>query len=263
MKSIKTVILIGAGNVATHLGMALKANGIEVLQVFSRTGKPAAALAQKLDCYCTTDIKKILPHADLYIFSVSDNALEEVLNEFDIENAFVVHTSGSLDMNILKGRNLRYGVLYPLQTFSKKVKLSFSNIPLCIEAQDDEHCMLLMKLARKITRKVKHINSVQRETLHIAAVFASNFTNHMFAIADEILQKEEISFELMQPLLEETLRKVKTHKPADVQTGPAVREDHAIMQKHLDKLSVLPAYQKIYNFISQSIIESKGKNKKS
>ncbi len=263
MKSIKTVILIGAGNVATHLGMALKTNGIEVLQVFSRTGKSAAALAQKLGSYCTTDIKKILPHADLYIFSVSDGALEDVLKEFDIENAFVVHTSGSLDMNILKGRNLRYGVLYPLQTFSKKVKAGFSNIPLCIEAQDHEHLMMLMKLGRKISRKVERINSPQREALHIAAVFACNFTNHMFAIADEILQKENISFDLLQPLLDETLRKVKTHKPAEVQTGPAVREDHTIMEKHLEKLSALPAYQKIYTFISQSIIESKEKNKKS
>jgi predicted short-subunit dehydrogenase-like oxidoreductase (DUF2520 family) len=263
MKPIKTVILIGAGNVATHLGMALKTNGIEVLQVYSRTGKSAAALAQKLDCYCTTDVNKILPHADLYIFSVADGALEELLNEFAVENAFVVHTSGSLDMRILGGRNLRYGVLYPLQTFSKKVKLSFSNIPLCIEAQDEEHLMLLMKLGRKISRKVEHITSPQREALHMAAVFACNFTNHLFAIADEILEKQNLSFELLQPLLDETLHKVKTHKPAEVQTGPAVREDHAIMQKHLEKLSALPAYQKIYNFISQSIIESKGKNTKS
>jgi predicted short-subunit dehydrogenase-like oxidoreductase (DUF2520 family) len=263
MKSIRTVILIGAGNVATHLGMALKTNGIEVLQVYSRTGKSAGALAQKLDCYCTTDINKILPHADLYIFSVSDDALEDLLNGFIIENAFVVHTSGSLNMDILKGRNLRYGVLYPLQTFSKKVKLSFSNIPLCIEAQDDEHLMLLMKLGRKISRKIEHITSPQREALHIAAVFACNFTNHMFAIADEVLQKENLSFDLLQPLLDETLRKVKTNKPADVQTGPAVREDHAIMQKHLENLSALPAYQKIYTFISQSILESKEKNKKS
>lgn len=255
--------MIGAGNVATHLGMALKINGIEVLQVFSRTGKSASALAQKLDCYCTTDIKKILPHADLYVLSVSDGALEGLLKEFDIDNAFVVHTSGSLNMNILKGRNLRYGVLYPLQTFSKKAKLSFSNIPLCIEAQDDEHLMLLMKLGRKISRKVEHITSPQRQTLHIAAVFASNFTNHMYAIADEIIQKENISFNLLQPLLDETLRKVKTHKPAEVQTGPAVREDHVIMEKHMEKLSALPAYQKIYTFISQSIIESKEKNKKS
>ncbi len=263
MKSIKTAILIGAGNVATHLGMALKANGIEVLQVYSRTGKSAAALAQKLDCYCTTDIKKILPHADLYIFSVADGALDYLLNSFDIKNAFVVHTSGSLNMNIFAGHNVRYGVLYPLQTFSKKVKISFSNIPLCIEAQDDEHLKQLMKLARRVSRKVEHITSPQREALHIAAVFACNFTNHMFAIADELLQKEKLSFDLLYPLLDETLRKVKSHKPADVQTGPAIREDKVIMQKHLDMLSTLPAYQKIYNFISRSIRESKDKNKKS
>jgi predicted short-subunit dehydrogenase-like oxidoreductase (DUF2520 family) len=160
-------------------------------------------------------------------------------------------------MDIFKNNWEKYGVLYPLQTLSKSVKCNFSNVPLCIEASDKDHYEKLMEFGKKISSKVFQINSDQREYLHIAAVFASNFTNHMYAIASDILENKNISFEILHPLLDETLRKAKYNNPAEVQTGPAMRGDKLILDKHIEKLSSLPAYQKIYNFISQSIYNAK------
>lgn len=257
MKSIQKVVLIGSGNVATQLGLALDEKGFDILQVYSQTHAHANELAKKLNSLPTNQINKIRPDADIYIISVSDNAISEVAKALPHENIFLVHTSGSTPMDIFKNNWENYGVLYPLQTLSKSVKCNFSNIPLCIEASDKDHLNELIKLGKKISSKVLHINSEQREYLHIAAVFASNFTNHMYAIASDILENKNISFEILHPLLDETLRKAKRNNPVEVQTGPAMRGDKLILDKHLERLSSLPAYQKIYNFISQSIYNAK------
>ena len=257
---IKSIVFIGAGNVATQLGIALKEAGFEILQVYSRTGKSATLLSNKLKCFATTDIKKIVTHADLYIFSVKDSALSKLLRDFEVDNAFAVHTSGSIGLEVFQGLKMRYGVFYPLQTFSKSVRPDFEKIPVCVEAKDVKHLNLLMRMGKKISRNVIHVNSEQRAAMHIAAVFACNFTNHLYAIADDLMEKKNLSFDLLMPLIEETLRKVKNNKPHEVQTGPAVRNDREIMQKHLQQLASLPAYQKIYNFISKSIIETQKRN---
>ncbi len=255
MESIEKIVLLGAGNVATHLGQALQYNGRRVLQVYSRTIGSAEILARKLDCDFTSDLQYIYPGADLYIFSLADNALEEVLEAFPLKDVFAAHTSGSLPLNILSKAKLQAGVFYPLQTFSKNTRLDFSNIPLCIEAESKSYFKLLHELASSISQDVRPIDSDQREIIHIAAVFACNFTNHMFTISDELLSKNNISFNILHPLIEETIRKAMQQKPAEVQTGPARRNDQKIMQKHLKQLSSLSDYQKIYTFISQSIIK--------
>ena len=259
MQDLKKIVMAGAGNVATHLGLALKDAGCEILQVYSRTQESASLLANKLNCTFTTRAEDLSKGADLYIFSLADHALEEIMQAFPHKDAFVVHTSGSIGLDVM-GRHLKNcGVFYPLQTFSRDVSLDFGSVPLCLEASDTLHLESLKNLALSISNNVHFINSQQRETLHIAAVFACNFTNHLYSIADEILEQEGVDFDILHPLLEETLRKAKQNKPADVQTGPAARNDLPVIQKHLQRLSSLPAYQKIYNFISQSITESKKK----
>ncbi len=257
MKSIQKVILIGSGNVATQLGLALAEKGFDILQIYSKTHAHANELAKKLNSSPTNQINKIRPDADIYIISVSDNAILEVAEALPHENIFIVHTSGSTPMDIFKNKWEKYGVLYPLQTLSKSVKCDFSNIPLCLEASDRKSLERIIESGKKISRRVYHIDSEQREYLHIAAVFASNFTNHMYAIANDILEKKDIPFDILHLLLEETLRKAKSNNPAKVQTGPAIRGDNRIIDKHTEKLSSLPAYQKIYNFISQSIQNTK------
>ncbi|MFN2394845.1 MAG: Rossmann-like and DUF2520 domain-containing protein [Bacteroidales bacterium] len=257
MESIKKVVLIGSGNVATQMGLALAEKSFDILQVYSQTLTHADELAKKLNSSPINQIKNIRPDADMYIISVSDNALIELTESLPLENIFLVHTSGSTPMEIFRNKWKRYGVLYPLQTLSKSVKCDFSIVPLCIEASDKDHLGKLLELGKKISSKVYHINSDQREDLHIAAVFASNFTNHMYAIASDILENKNVSFEILHPLLDETLRKAKHNNPAEVQTGPAVRGDKFILEKHREKLSSLPAYQKIYNFISQNIYNTK------
>ncbi len=254
MEKIEKIILIGAGNVATQLGEALQRAGISILQVYSRTPQSAKELSSKLGCNYTHVPGEIQPGADLYLFSVSDNALAEVLNRFPHKSALVAHTSGSIPLAVLQQKGFAGGVFYPLQTFSKSIKPDFHQIPFCIEATDESYAKRLKQLADKLSHDVRMINSEQRRAIHIAAVFACNFTNHMFAIADELLEQKGITFDILQPLIEETFNKAKNRKPAQVQTGPAVRNDQQIIQKHLDELDSLPDYQNIYNFISQSII---------
>lgn len=259
MREIEKVVFMGAGNVATQLGLALRDAGIDILQVYSRTEQSAALLARKLGCSYTTRMEDIIQGADLYIFSVADKALAQLVEEFPNKDSFVVHTSGSIGIEVLQKQELRYGVFYPLQTFSKQVTINFRHIPICLEAQDEIHLKLLKKLAAQISKDVRQVTSEQRATLHVAAVFACNFTNHMFAIADDILQQAGLQADILHPLIEETFRKIKNHKPADVQTGPAVREDYQVMERHVEQLGSLPDYQKIYTFISQSIIATQQK----
>lgn len=244
---------------ATHLANAFRDSGKYVVQVFSRTEKSAKELAQKINCSYTTSLSDIYPDADLYVFSVADHALSEYVEKFPHKNVFIVHTSGSLGIDVLNGKSCSTGVFYPLQTFSMEVAVDLSDVPVCIEAENTNDLLLLKGLAEKITTEVHIVSSSQREQLHLAAVFACNFTNHMFAIADDILQRSNLSFDILKPLIRETTSKIKYNKPVHVQTGPAVRNDSLIVNKHIDNLSQLPDYQKMYTFISESIIKSKNK----
>jgi predicted short-subunit dehydrogenase-like oxidoreductase (DUF2520 family) len=256
MALIKRIIIIGAGNVASHLSQALQYADIDIIQVYSRTLSSAELLARKLDCDYTSELGFISKNADLYIFSVSDDALEQVLKDFPFRDVFAVHTSGSLSINILERHGFKSGVFYPLQTFSKTIKPDFSIIPICLEATNEELLASLHVLASSISNDVRFINSKQREIIHLAAVFACNFTNHLYSISHELLSADNIIPNILFPLIDETIRKAKVHHPANVQTGPAARKDFEIMQKHINRLASLPAYQKIYTFISESIMEN-------
>jgi predicted short-subunit dehydrogenase-like oxidoreductase (DUF2520 family) len=246
------IVIIGAGNVATHLSKALVKAGNNIKQIYSRTEVSAKTLAKELNIDYTTNIESIDNEADLYIFSVSDNAIPELALKLDIKDKNVVHTAGSVPLSVLKGAK-NYGVFYPLQTFSKSREVNFKEIPLCIEANNNEFNQTLTELAGQISKSVWQIDSVQRKRLHLSAVFACNFVNHMYALAKDLLSHEEIDFEILYPLIKETAIKATTMGPKLAQTGPALRNDTESLEKHIELLSSYPEIQKIYRTISESI----------
>lgn len=251
---IKNIIIIGTGNVATHLAKALSGAGLNIAQVYGRNIKDAREIAGDVNCNYTSDISTIYSGADLYILAVTETAVKEILEKLPKHNKLIVHTSGSLHIDILKAYSKNFGVLYPLQTFSKKDVINFSDIPFCIEANSQENLESLIKLAKSISDDVRKVNSEERKLIHLAAVFACNFPNFLYTIAEDILNKEGIRFDILLPLIKKTTEKIYTLSPGDVQTGPAQRKDQETIRKHMALLENMPEYEEIYKLLSDAII---------
>ena len=247
------VVFIGAGNLATNLAKALYYKGFRIVQVYSRTEESARALAEKVEADYTTDLQEISKDAKLYIVSLKDAAFVELLPQITEgkQKSLLVHTAGS----VWEGHVERYGVFYPMQTFSKQREVDFQEVPFFIEAKRAEDTELLKAIASTLSEKVYEADSEQRKSLHLAAVFICNFTNHMYALAADLLEKYNLPFEVMLPLIDETARKVHELAPRDAQTGPAVRYDENVMSNHLAMLVDSPALQEIYKLMSKSIHE--------
>ncbi len=229
------VVILGNGNVASHLTDAFeKAKGIEVIQLNSRK-------------------KHRLSNIDIVIIAVSDDAITEVSSKID-KNTLVVHTSGSVSINSLKN-NGNKGVFYPLQTFSKNRKVDFSEVPFCLEAQNETDLQFLEKLAASIGKNTYHINSSQRKSLHVAAVFVNNFVNHLYKIGNDLCDEYNVPFKILQPLIKETAAKIENLSPEEAQTGPAKRNDEKTIKNHLDLLQT--NQQKIYKTLTESIRHGK------
>ena len=250
------ICLIGAGNLATQLGLTLSEKGHQVVQVWSRTEKSAAALASKLNCPYTTEISLISSNTDIYIIAVIDTAIESVLAKRIWDNTLVVHTSGSTPMSILAPHSTNFGVFYPFQTFTIPKRVEFDHIPVCIEANSSENLDLLKELAQSISQDIKLFDSGQRQQIHLAAVFACNFVNHFYAIGEELLREKGIDFEILKPLILETASKAVVQSPVTSQTGPAIRNDKITMDKHIALLSNYPDLKNLYKQISDRIIQS-------
>jgi predicted short-subunit dehydrogenase-like oxidoreductase (DUF2520 family) len=254
LQMIKKVILIGAGNLGTQLALALSEKGIAIKQVYSRTLKSAQKLAQKVNAAYTNDFSQVVKDADLYIVAVKDAAIEEVLKGLKLKStSLIVHTAGSIPMDILAGFTGNYGVFYPLQTFSVDRKADFSTIPLCLEANDPVVLSQLYQMAQRISSSIHFIASEDRKTLHLAAVFVNNFVNHLYWAGAEITAQKGLDFDLLKPLIKETAEKIQTMHPLDAQTGPARRNDLQVISNHLIMLEDNPELQKIYSFVSESI----------
>ena len=248
------IVLIGSGSVATHLGSALQSKGIIIKQVFSRNPENAQQLANKLNTTYIDDLEDLYLDADLYIYALKDSALKSVLRKMEtIPGGIHVHTAGSIPMSDFEGFTGNYGVFYPLQSFSLKKNVDFTQIPICIEASSIEIEQILYDLAKLLTDKIYTINSEQRKKLHLAAVFACNFSNYMYDIASQILDDSAIQFEIIQPLIAETAEKIKTLSPYDAQTGPAIRFDETTIARHLHMLNKYPEISKIYSLLSKEI----------
>ena len=248
---MKSISLIGSGNVATHLGLAIKKNNYQITQVFSRTLENAEKLAVILNAEAINNLSA-LKTVDLIIISVKDNAIIKVIKK--INNSPIVHTSGSVDLTIFGDKFKQCGVFYPLQTFNKNIDLDFSNIPICIEANDKKFEIKIKQLANCISNRVICMTSKQRKQLHIAAVFSANFSNHMFSIAEDLLNKSGVEFSILLPLIQQTIKKLEENKAKNVQTGPARRKDTAIIQDHLTNIQD-KKIREIYQKISENIIK--------
>ena len=248
----ETVVFIGAGNVATHLSQNMKYIGYRIRQVYSRSFENAKALAEQLKCRITTNLKAIKTDADLYIFAIPDDALPAVLAEIPPNNGLWIHTSGSVPMDVFHGFTERYGVLYPLQTFSKQRDIDFSEVPLFIEANSFDDNELLYDLAGGLSNEVKNLTSEKRKYLHLAAVFACNFSNRMYSIAAQLLEKQGVDWRLLRPLIAETAFKLYDMSPDQAQTGPAVRGDHNIILQHKAMLED-ETLRTLYSLISENI----------
>lgn len=256
------IVLIGSGNVATHIGTALHSAGHTILQVFSKTPTSAKLLADKVQSTFTTEIKMLDSNADVYIIAIKDDAINELVQEMPNVSGIVVHTSGTQPMQVLETCCKRTGVFYPLQTFKKEVKINLKTVPFCIEGSDNDVINELRKLASSISDVVETINSEDRAMLHLAAVFACNFTNHLLAVSKDICDSSKLPFSLLNPLINQTIENALTHDPVKVQTGPAVRRDENIMKVHLEKLKNSEDYYNLYKLISSSIINLNKNNER-
>ena len=249
------IALIGAGNVATCLGPRLKEAGHEITAVYSRTVESARILADRIGATYTTDIKAV-PVSDTAIVMLKDDALKELAPVIagSLHGALLLHTAGSVPMDIWREAGaLKYGVLYPMQTFSKESRIDWSQVPLFIEGSSALVLESIKELALTISPDVTPLSSEGRKKLHLAAVFTCNFSNHMYAIAEQLLATEGVPFRVMLPLVRETARKVECIKPHDAQTGPAVRGDRKIIDEHLALLKDNPDYAELYRLISIDI----------
>ena len=252
-----SVVILGAGNVATHFFKAFNnTKDIRVIQWYNRHIQTIDYYKNMVD---VTDDLSLLKEADIYLIAVNDDAIAKFSSQLPFENKFVVHTSGSISLYDLDKKNIR-GVFYPLQTFSKEAEIDFKNLPICIETADKVCLSLLNKLAEDIGSKSYRVNSEQRSSLHLAAVFVNNFSNQLYRIAHEITESTSTNFDILKPLILETANKVQNLSPYMAQTGPAKRNDKKTIKKHLKKLENSP-HKAIYQLLTDSIQQTHGRKK--
>lgn len=248
------VVIVGAGNVATVLGRTIKNAGHDILQVISRSAANAKALASELNTTFADDFIALDKSADLYLVAVSDNALEQLGDQYQLGNKLVVHTAGSVSKEILKNVTHNYGVLYPLQSLRKQSSPLQQAIPLLIDANGPEALTLLQDFAKTLSVNVSEANDAARLKLHLAAVLVNNFTNHLYALAETYCAAEGVNFKLLQPLIEETALRTRLHSATTMQTGPAVRNDITTLEKHVHLLENYPDIKDVYLKMTDSIM---------
>lgn len=251
------VVMLGAGNVATHLAIALQQKGYTIKQVFSLRFESARMLASRFGASYCNRIDDVDGSAGLYIIALRDQVVEEVVANLFVSKGILVHTSGTLGIGILSKSAVHYGVFYPLQTFSKARFVDLGNVPFCLEASDEKTMAVLRRIAGDLSDDVREMDTVTRQYTHLAAVFACNYSNFMYVIASEILKTRQVPFEVLLPLIHESLHKVRYIEPWEAQTGPAIRHDTLIIEKHLAMLNDFPEYRELYSMISKLIKEKK------
>ncbi len=252
--------IIGSGNVASHLGPALQMAGFTLAAVYSPTLAHAKELASLLGDIVAVDDVSQLPKSDIYLLCVKDNALGDVahrlaasLTQEERNAALVVHTAGSVSLDVLSSQFPHAAVMYPLQTFSKGASFNFSRIPLFVEGSTGDDLCAVTAMAEALSHNVTPLSSEKRKRLHLAGVFANNFANHCVTLAADILAPTGVSADVLRPMLEETVAKLRHMSPTDAQTGPAVRWDTRVMDDHMAMLAAEPQLQQVYRLMSQSI----------
>lgn len=248
------VVLIGSGNVATVLGKVIHKAGHEIVQVLSRNENHAKKLAEIFNCSSGSFKSTEYKEADIYLFAITDTALYHLDQYVQLGNKLVVHTAGSVSKDVLKNVSSSYGIIYPLQSLIKDSNQT-PEIPLLVHGSTDDITKSLVEFSKGLSANVAVADDNERLKFHVAAVLVNNFTNHLFAMGDEFCKKEDIEFEKLYPLIDETVRRVKLHPPQTVQTGPAIREDIYTLGKHLQILSSHPDLKYLYLKLSESILK--------
>lgn len=251
------ISFIGSGRVATHLATALHQLGHQIQQIYSPNLIHAQQLATQVAAHAVNDLLQIDTEIDLLIIAVKDQAIAQVAEQLpeQLANVLLVHTSGSTDLNVLQKFHERCGVLYPLQTFSFEKSVDWSQVPLLIETHQSQDLYSLQDLAQQLSQRVYVYSSAQRLSLHLAAVFACNFSNYCYDMAKQVVDGASVDFSLLYPLILETADKATQFNPKDVQTGPALRQDQQILQMHQELLQkqqhgdLVEIYQKMSNAI--------------
>ena len=251
------ITLIGAGNLATQLGIAAREAGHAIIQVYSHTLCNATALAEQCGAQAIDSLSKLSDTADIYVVAVKDAVLADVVSEAcrGREEKVFAHTAGSMPIDIFNGQARHYGVLYPMQTFSKQRKVDFSLIPVFTEYNDAKANSLITALANSLSDKVTALSSADRRHLHLAAVFACNFANHCFSLAADVMERHGMTFDMLLPLIDETVEKVHEMHPLRAQTGPAIRYDENVLSRQRSLLDGDDLAQAIYATMSKSIHE--------
>lgn len=249
---MKRIVLFGSGNVATHIFKAItQTENFEIVQVYNHREETLKAFERFVEV--TTHLEKIAP-ANIYLFAVKDDAIAKIAEKLNYKDALMLHTSGAVSIDVFSDYK-HSGVLYPLQTFSKNKEIDFSEIPICIESNSDPE--ILEELASALSDKIFKITSAQRKSIHVAAVFVSNFVNYLYSEGEEICKKNNVPFELLHPLMKETAFKATRMSPKEAQTGPALRGDKNVINSHLELLA--PGQQEIYSILTRSIQTLHGK----
>ncbi|MEO8763597.1 MAG: Rossmann-like and DUF2520 domain-containing protein [Ginsengibacter sp.] len=248
------VVIVGSGNAATVLSVLIQKGGHEIVQVASRNIDNARMLASKYNATAVALNEPAFAPADIYIVSLADVALDSIEKIGALRNKFVVHTAGSVSMDVLKNITTTYGVLYPLQTLSR-VTQEIPEVPFLVEGNNQETADKIVEFARSISGSVITANEQERLQYHVAAVFVSNFTNHLYAIAEGYCEKENLDFRNMLPLINEVTSRINHNSPYKVQTGPAIREDIITLNLHLQALAAHPHVKYLYLKLSESILK--------
>lgn len=246
------ISIIGSGNTATVTGKLLVQNNHTVQEVAGRNKEAVMQLAIELNATTQTDITALDTCSDIYIIAVKDDAVAEVSNQLRLDDKIVVHTCGSVSMNVLANTSAKYGVLYPLQSLRKELSY-VPSIPFLVDGSDDETKQVILQLASSISPNVLTADDEERLKYHLTAIIVSNFSNHLFALAKSYCDAHHTDFNLLLPLIEETVNRMHQYDPANMQTGPAARGDEAIIQKHLQLLDDSPQLKNIYEVMSRSI----------
>jgi len=246
--------MIGAGNVATHLAHQFLKSGHRIKQVFSRNEASAEFLAEEVHASFTDAVEKIDKSATLYLVAVNDDAVEQLAERLHFPGGIVAHTSAIIPMEVLEPVSDSIGVFYPLQTMTKGHELNFRGVPVFIEASDERVRGELLQLAGTISDNVFEADFEKRKTLHIAAVFANNFANHLYHIAEFLLKRKDLQLDVLLPLIRETVKKLDTNKPFAIQTGPAKRGDMQTIEEHLEYLKDYPEFREIYLVLTESLL---------
>lgn len=249
------ISFIGSGNVATHLATALnKISGVNIQQIISKDKSHAKNLAMQVRADHSDELSRLKTNFDILIFAVGDDALLNILNELDIpDNRIVVHTAGSVPSTIFEKVSRKYGVIYPLQTFSKNKSIDWKDLPIFLTASDESTEKRLSHITKQLSRNNHIISDEQRFALHVSAVFACNFSNAAMTISQQICEESNLDFSLLHPLIRETFDKALRNGPKFSQTGPAKRGDTTVMKKHMQFLSEMPLEKKIYEMVSDFI----------